>query len=410
MNSMRFASLQIKIAKWVDEYFGRLLIALLRGLRFRGPAALPLESPQKILLIKFWGMGSIILLEPALRLLRERYPHARIEFLTLTQNRELFALLQPIARVHTLDFARPLRFLLCAVQVCAQLRRQNFDIILDAEFFANFSALLARLAAPRKLLGFSRAQGYKRYLLDATIPFHDHEHAAQNFLRLVAAATNTPIPRFDHRVFPRVSLPQRAPIGENYVVVNVNASALALERRWPPQHFAQLAKWLLQRYESKLILIGDKAERAYTQQIAEAIAAPMRVRNLAGTMHLRELAEVIDHAALFISNDSGPLHLAAALQKPVVGFYGPETPQRFGALCEQRLIFYLGLACSPCMSVDNAKSVHCTNHLRCMRELQVAQVVPVLERFIAQHALLPLREMKNEETILSPAGVFPYAD
>jgi lipopolysaccharide heptosyltransferase II len=384
------ATLRIKIAKWLDEYLGRALIALVRRLPFDRRGTIEPTATQRILVIKFWGMGSIILLEPALRRLRERYPSARIDFLTLTQNRELFALLPRVNRVYVLDFHRPARFILATLQLIWRLRRQRYDLIFDAEFFANFSALLARLAAPRTLIGFSRQRGRKRALLDVAVPFHDEEHAAQIFLRLIFADSN-----FDglpslNKIAPRLRLaaPARTRIGEPYVVMNVNASPLALERRWPKENFAQLARWLLRRYEVKLVLIGNRDEKDYTQQVAEQIAQPARVNNLAGALSLRELAELLHSAALFISNDSGPLHLAAALQKPVVGFYGPETPKRFGPLCERGLVFYLGLPCSPCMSVDNAKTVNCTNHLRCTRELRVLDVIPELQRFIAEHELL----------------------
>jgi ADP-heptose:LPS heptosyltransferase len=184
--------------------------------------------------------------------------------------------------------------------------------------------------------------------------------------------------------------------GRSYVVMNVNASPLALERRWPAERFVQLAQGLIKRYKTEVILIGALAEKKYTHAVAQAIAAPGAIRNLAGALSLPELAGVIEGAALFISNDSGPLHLAAALQKPVVGFYGPETPKRFGPLCKTRLTFYLGLACSPCMSVDNAKTVNCTNHRRCMIDLTAAMVFPRLQRFIDENELLPLRVMQEQ--------------
>lgn len=409
------ATLRIKIAKWLDEYLGRVLIALARNFRLGKRRANNSATRSRILIIKFWGMGSIILLEPALRRLRERFPNARIDFLTLAQNRELFALLPHMHRVHVLDFHRPLHFMLRTVQLILRLRRQSYDLIFDAEFFANFSVLLARLAAPQALVGFSRSQGRKHGLLDIAVPFHDDEHAVQNFLRLILAASsakpNDTALSCLNKITPRLQLAAHAHarFAGSYIVMNVNASPLALERRWPQENFVRLAQWLLRRYAAELVLIGNAAEENYAEHVADAINAPARVRNLAGALSLRELAELIQNAALFISNDSGPLHLAAALQKPVVGFYGPETPLRFGPLCERRLVFYLGLPCSPCMSVDNAKTVNCTNHLRCMRELRVLDVIPALQRFISQHELLPLRATQSYVEPTTQLGAPAYA-
>ncbi|NUO80494.1 glycosyltransferase family 9 protein [candidate division KSB1 bacterium] len=404
-------SLRIKIAKWLDEYLGRMLIALVRSLRLGRRGANEQAAPARILVIKFWGLGSIILLEPTLRRLRERFPSARLDFLTLTQNREVFALLPHVQRVHVLDFHHPLRFILNTVKSILHLRQQRYDLIFDAEFFANFSALLARLAAPQKLVGFSREHGHKRELLDSAVPFHDDEHAAKNFLRLITLDSSCNALRHSNKTMPRLQLAAHTHerIAGSYIVMNVNASPLALERRWPRENFVSLARWLLHRYEIRLMLIGNTAERNHTQQIAAALDDSKRVLNLAGTLSLRALAGLIHNAALFISNDSGPLHLAAALQKPVVGFYGPETPKRFGPLCERQLIFYLGLSCSPCMSVDNAKTVNCTNQLRCLRELRVLDVISPLQRFITQHELLPLRAARSEVEVTPQLGVSPYA-
>jgi heptosyltransferase-3 len=391
-------TVRIKIAKRIDEHAGRWLIRLVD--RLRRPRSHEPAKPDRILIIKFWGLGSIILCEPALRYLRKKFPQARIDFLTLAQNRELFKLVPHVDQIYAADFRRLGRFLIFAVRLIVRLRRQKYDLIFDAEFFANFSAFVATLARPRRVIGFSRAASIKSRLLDVAVPFHDDQHAAENFLRLVKIGTGGESEPNKSITFPRLTLPSspattlrfsRRP----YIVMNVNASPLALERRWPQEHFVSLAKWLLKRYQTDLILIGARGEEKYTQAVAQAIAAPGKVQNVAGNLSLIELAEVIQHAALFISNDSGPLHLAAALQKPVVGFYGPETPKLFGPLCKNRLIFYLGLPCSPCMSVDNAKTVNCTNQMRCMIDLKVSMVIPRLQRFIDQSELLPRRVTKD---------------
>ena len=392
---------RIKIAKWIDEYIGRWLILLMAKTRSIRAQQNSTAEIRRILLVKFWGIGSIILAEPALRYLRQKFPEAQLDFLTLVQNRELFAFIPHVDQVYTLDFRHIGKFLFSALRLIAQLRRQKYDLIFDAEFFANFSALVSRLLNPRRLIGFSRPHSVKNRLLDIAVPFDDDEHAAHNFFRLVKIGAGDKSAEREKNILPRLALPfshsarlrlPRRPA----VIMNINASPLALERRWPQERFVHLAKWLLRRYEIDLVLIGAHTERRYTQAVAQAIDSPARVHDLAGTLNLIELAELISTAALFISNDSGPLHLAAALQKPVIGFYGPETPKRFGPLCNERLIFYLGLPCSPCMSVDNAKTVNCTNNRRCMLDLKTSLVIPRLQHFIDENELLPRRIVRNE--------------
>jgi len=389
---------RIKIAKWIDEYAGRWVIRMV--LRFRPRQRPQPRAVEKILFIKFWGIGSIILAEPALRALRRKHPHARIDFLTLNQNRELFTLIPHVDELYGIDFGTSPSFIASVILLIVRLRRRRYDLIFDGEFFANFSALVAQFSGARCSIGFSRPQAIKSRLLDVAVPFHDGLHATANFLRLISGSPD--FVRNDgsdttKTLFPRIFIAKtknahaqfdHAP----YIVMNVNASPLALERRWPPENFAALANWLLENYQADVVLIGSSNEHKYTQGVEQQITARHRVFNLAGELKLTELAEMIGGAALFISNDSGPLHLAAALQKPVVGFYGPETPQRFGPLCPDRLIFYLNLPCSPCMSVDNAKTVNCTNHLRCMRDLQLPSVITQMRRFIDRRQLLPFAQ------------------
>lgn len=384
-------SRRIQFAKWLDEYVAGALIAFTRGHESRARAS---EPPCRILVIKFWGLGSITLCEPALRYLRRAYPRARVDFLTLRQNRELFALMPHVEDVHVLEFESLWKFLRSLLRQLPHLRGQKYDLIFDAEFFANFSALLARALSPAQLVGFSRPGGRKQRLLDVAVPFEQQEHAAKNFLRLAAAARAGAAAAHDPEDFrPLLAAPRgnKFAFETPYAVINANASPLALERRWPRENFLQLARWLLHEYDANLVLIGNRAEQAYTENLASALNMPARVHNLAGVLDLRQLAGVLAGAALVISNDSGPLHLAAALQRPVAGFYGPETPQRFGPLCPKKLVLYLGLPCSPCMSIDNAKTVNCTNHLRCMRDLRADMAIPPLRAFIETHRLLPPR-------------------
>lgn len=392
---------RIKRAKWIDEYVGRCLIVFLQWFRPMAKQKSATLDVRHILFIKFWGIGSIILTEPALRDLRLQFPRARLHFLTLAQNRELFALIPDVHQVYTVDFKHLGRLLLTACRLIPRLRAFKYDLIFDGEFFANCSALFSRLLKPHRLIGFSRIDSSKTCLLDTVVQFDDHRHAAVNFCRLVNLRDDIEAGSLETNTVPRVELPLsgrklRHWRPQSLVVMNINASPLALERRLPREHFVHLAKWLLQRYDIELAMIGTADEKEYTDAATQAIGSDGRVHNLAGALGVSELAELISASALLVSNDSGPLHLAAALEKPVVGFFGPETPERFGPLCEKRLIFYLGLPCSPCMSVDNAKTVDCTNHRRCMLDFSVGMVIKSVQEFIDKNDLIPKQPVRHE--------------
>ncbi len=387
---MKREKARISVAKWLDEYAGRWLIRAGRRLGLLRRNSTPPDSVRKILFIKFWGLGSIVLSQPALRLLRAAWPDAQLHYLTLARNRDLFGLLPEVHRVHTVRFASPFAFLAGSLRLLAQLRREKYDLVFDAEFFAHFSALLGRLAGGKWLVGFARTAGQKKEILDRSVPFRGDRHTAEQFLHLVGRCTPAGIaagraPTLSVPAFPALLKRHRLQ-PRHYVVLNVNASPLATERRWPRDRFIALARFLLSHVDWDLVLIGSAREVAYVAAVEKALD-PRRVRNLAGKLTIAELAWVLQDAKLCISNDSGPLHLAAALGVPVVGFYGPETPVRYGPLAEKKLVFYQNLWCSPCMSVDNAKTIHCINDLACMRELGVEQVAAEVWQFIRKELL-----------------------
>ena len=389
---------RIKWAKLVDEYLGALLVSI--AFRLLPRRSVPRTRVRKILFIKFWGIGSIVLSEPSLRWLSRRYPKAELQYLTLERNRALFTLIPSVETVHTLTFGGPWSFFLETVRLLRRLRREDYDLVFDAEFFVNFSGLIAHLSAPSCVVGFARETAPKRRLQDVSIPFHEDAHTCQQFLNLVQESgkgqphSSRPLLFLDDS---SGSFLQTLLEGRTYAVMNINASPLAVERRWPRDRFAQLGTALLESYPFDLVLVGSPSEASYVAPVARTLEqgnATGRVWNWTGLLDLKELARLLRDALVLISNDSGPIHLASAFDLPVVGLYGPETPVRYGPLSSRRRVFYEDLWCSPCMSVHNAKTVHCVNQLACMKSIAAESVIEEVRTFIdtellARPRLLP---------------------
>ncbi len=379
---------RIQLSKLADEHIGRALISLC-------PCRKPVGDPgvrasvRKILFVKFWGIGSVVLTEPALRWLAHAYPGVELHYLTFSRNAQLVRLIASVSKIHTLPFRSLASFAAACTGLLPRLRRERYDLILDGEFFCHFSGLLSHLAGPgARIVGFSRPGSAKSRLQSCSVPFHSDQHVASQFLALARAGT-APISRIEgFQTRPSLRLedgpvwPRRRGRLRPYAVLNVNAGPLARERRWPRRHFTQLARSLLESYPFDVVLVGNRGERPYVEQVEAQLNSPDRVRNLCGLTDLVQLASLLRDAALVISNDSGPVHLVSSFDVPVVAFYGPETPALYGPLSSRKLVFYQGLWCSPCMSVENAKTVNCINHRACMREIDPARVIRLVHRFI----------------------------
>ena len=116
------------------------------------------------------------------------------------------------------------------------------------------------------------------------------------------------------------------------MVVNPNAGDMALERRWPPGHVAELLGRLAAEGDWNLVLTGSVEEREHVEDVRRRSGLGDRVISTAGRLDLAALVALLSEATVFVTNDSGPLHLASAVGTSTVALFGPETPVLYGPL------------------------------------------------------------------------------
>lgn len=379
-----------KIALLIDRVIGPMLCwpLVLIGRPIRKKLARPAEgAPTRILLVKMWGIGSIILATPLLRSIRQTYPNARVDFLSLSQNRPILEILPWVDRVYTVSLDKGLfQFAVETVRLIGTLRRVRFDVVFDLEFFTFFSAILTFLIAPSESRGFGSNRHVRGRLHTSQAPFSSDSHVATNFEALLSepgvaiirrAAPHLPQIQQDAGIAQRVTarlaahhswLPDRP-----LVVANPNASDLALERRWPAGQFAELLRLIADEREVNIALIGSRSERRHVESVI-AFSKRDDLINVAGELDLRELIELLRQATVLVTNDSGPLHLASAVGTATVSLFGPETPTLYGPLTstpnQEHIVHYERLQCSPCINVHANKEVLCWYaEARCMTSI-----------------------------------------
>jgi lipopolysaccharide heptosyltransferase II len=397
------------VALWIDRYVGSTLCALLLGAKklFGGRRdPLPAADVRKVLLLKMWGMGSIVLASPLFEAIRARYPGARVDFLSLAENRAIVELYPGIDRAIAIDLRRGiLGFLISTVRTIWAIRRERYDLLLDLEFFTRFSAIFSFLAKPRRSHGFSAKGKWRGRLHDVEVPFNAYNHVALNFLDLLRGDPMDPVATTavsGPDSLPRLEAPggawescrdlvARQPSwreGQPIAVVNPNAGDMALERRWPREQVAELLRSLALREDLNVVVTGSPGEREYVESVVRAVDGGARIANLAGRINLEQLVALLAHAAVVVTNDSGPLHIAAAVGAPTVALFGPETPVLYGPLRSRdgqtHVVHYRKLACSPCMFVHDNKVLSCWfAQARCMTEIRPADVLASVDAVLA---------------------------
>ncbi len=370
-------SLSLDFMHWIDRYLGGLVVSALQPFNLRRyrvpPPAVEALDPEKVLVVKFWGIGSIALAGQTLVALKKRYPRAEFHFLTLESNRPFLHYVPVVDEVISLDirgggprvFFRILRLLL-------SLRRRGYDLVVDLEFFTRFSALVSFMTGAPVRVGFHAWEVWRGNLANVDVPFNRYWHVTQNFFNLGRAAgvveEEPPAFRLNPEEKDRseaAAALEEAGIreSEKILLINPNAGEMALERRWPPGNFAALAVELTRENQEdpglRPVFIGAPGERDYVEAAVNQ-AGPAAV-NLAGKISIGGLLALFERAEGLVTNDSGPLQLALCQGLPTVSFFGPETPVLYGPKGGQHRVLFQHLACSPCINVHSQKKVRCVH-------------------------------------------------
>lgn len=390
-----------------DRVLGKIASLVLQPARWLRRRSKP-APPKRVLAVKFWGLGSLQLLTPSFRALRRRHPQADLVLLTLESNREFAEGLGLFDRVECVDLgATRWRHLIWALMASAHgIRRQAFDVVYDFEFFTRFSAVVSLLSGAPRTFGFSAPGITRGGFHTDLVPFRRSWHVARNFRALAGGENGADVQpsdlkpycvRPDHRLEATLALIENDISGPGpLVILNPNAGELSLERRWPAERYAELARRLVVEDGARVIVVGSAREREHVRHVRALIGLLPKGRciDLSGRLSFGGLVALLRQAEVFITNDSGPMHVAAAQGVPTIGLFGPETPQLYRPIGHRARFLYAPTLCSPCINVHNNKLITChRGKAECMTNLSVGYALAAARDEIGrQRNLTPLPE------------------
>jgi len=199
-------------------------------------------------------------------------------------------------------------------------------------------------------------------------------------------------------------LPDDAPL----LVVNPNASDLLLERRWPIQSFyAAISELMDQVPGLHVALIGSRSEAPYIAGLGQQLVSHKdRIREYAG-LHLTVFLGVLERADCFLTNDSGPMHMAFDFRVPTVALFGPASPVQFACYADpaSTIVLYEPVLCSPC--VHHVDSPPCNGNNQCMKRIDVPRVVQACYQFLVR---APRDAESREWRLPSPGPILSSLD
>ena len=402
--------MNINFARKMDQFGAPLLCYLLKAIdAIRPGTANPPDAktlePKRILIIKFFGMGSILQMTPMLNALRKNYPKTKISMLTFEQNIGLAKLLPMVDQICTISFRRGLMVFAYQIMRNVLTFRGRFDLIINGEFFSYFSAMTTQLIRRRNTLtfGFYNNRRAKEWIFTHHISIDHSMHINRQFTKMLCplgiaddggelADCELTIGADVHESLDAVLADVGVDDASTVLAVNINASNLSYNRRWPVDRYNELINRILrQQWADKIhiALIGGADDTGYVGPLAARMANP-RVHDLSGRISLMELTSLLSRCRLFIGNDSGPLHLAVACRTPTISLFGPETPRLYGPTGDAHRVFYAEYHCSPCLNVYFSKDTRCKDNL-CMQAIETDEVFRAVEQCL--HASPDNKEM-----------------
>jgi len=329
------------------------------------------EPPAKILIIKPSALGDIVHTLPFLAALRTTFPAAEIHWVVA---RGLHTFLEGhpmINRLWIMDKERwkQLSRFRESIQEINSFRKglanEHFDVSIDLSGLLR-SGLITFAAGARYKLGFSDSDEGSPFFYTHTVEGGRQIHAIDRYLKL-AALMGCDATQVSHPMPPYpADTPLLSSLPDRFCVIAPSAGKEA--NRWPAERFGALAASL----SLPSVVISSKAD---AEVVATVVATSNGMAiNLAGKTGLKELVALIARARFLISNDTGPMHIAAALGVPVFAIFGPANPVRTGPYGSIHTVIQEPLDCIPCY-----RQQPCT-HWTCMQDITVEKVSEAITR------------------------------
>ncbi len=353
---------------------------LRRVFRRRDPA-----PPQRILCCRLERIGDLLMAGPALAELRALAPDASIDLVVGSWNRDIATALPGVDRVEMLDadwLAREgagLGPLGLALQT-ARWRSRRYDLAINFEPDIRTNIAVAAAGA-RRSVGF--ASGGGGALLDVALDYDASAHTVDNARRLVHAAIGRPperpvewalrIPEASRAEATRLLTPFHGALK-----VGMHVSGGRTIKQWPETRFREVAERLVRERSAAIVLTGARADRGQVDIVRTALP-PDRVLDLSGDINLLTAAAAIEQLDLFVTGDTGPMHLANAVGTPVVAVFGPSDPRRYAPRGVRDTVVRIDLPCSPCNRI-RLPPERCVGHTPdCLSGIDVARVLAAID-------------------------------
>lgn len=322
-------------------------------------------STRHILVIKIGAIGDVILSVPSIRAIRKKFPEAKIYCLVGKESRSILQRCPYLNGVIVFDYKDKDRGIFGLFNVLKELRKYYFDMVVDLQnnrkshLISFFSMSSSRYGYNNRKLSFLLNHKVEPILTDT--PPIEHQFRTLGLLGIEKQETYLELwPSSEDEEYIRILFESEWISGREKIVgINLGASKRWVSKCWPLENFAQLSE-RLSKENIRVIITGTQDDLNAASKIQKMTSS--KLLNFAGKTTIMQLAALIKRCSVFISADSAPLHVASAVNTPIVALFGPTSPQRHMPPAKKAIVIKAQVECSPCYK-PNCKTMECMSNI-----------------------------------------------
>jgi lipopolysaccharide heptosyltransferase II len=340
-----------------------------------------MNKPKRILIVRTDRLGDLILSTPIIRNLRLYYPDSHIAFMCRPYTRQVLEGNPYLDEVIVYDKYESQRSFFSSLRFGLGLRIKKFDLALILHP-TNRSHLVTFLAGIHKRVGWDKKL---KFLLTDKLK-HNKDQGKKHeleynldFLRYLGIPIEEkeiyfPLKEKENKRVDKIL--EKNNIDRKDKIVVVHPSASCPSKRWPQDRFIELIKMIAEAQKTKTIVITSADQKKFGEKIIKEIEAI----DLRGILTISETASLLSKAALLISCDSGPVHIAAALRVPVISIFGRKqaglSPQRWAPTGENSYFLHKDVGCKTCLAHN------CQKGFLCLQAVKPTEVYALAKKFL----------------------------
>jgi len=334
---------------------------------------------MKILVIRYRFIGDTILMVPFLRNLRYAYPDAQIDVLAGPVSGEILEDCPWIDELIMFDTTRKHRYENTKAKkkgfwsYVKLLKDRKYDKVYILKRSLSSAALAFFAGIPQRIGYNTEGRGL---LLTKRVPYLKNRHEVECFLDILRAdGIGIKDTYLENWISPESAQKISEFIRNSEPKVLIHATSGNINKQWPPEFFAQVVQYLSNSLGARVYYTGTEQDRLIYEQIHSLIPEQLNVDpiNLCGKLSIKDSTALISNMDFVIGSDSGTLHIAASVNVPVIGIYGPMNPKKWITWGDIHNPLYADLPCVPC---DLKKP--CPHGVECLKQVTPQAVIEAI--------------------------------